>query len=159
MQNLPIIQAWFDGCCEPINPGGNMGIGVKILNEAGQLMHEHSHFVAAGEDNSNNVAEYMGFEWILDKLLQDGHNEKCIIIRGDSKMVIAQMYGVSGKKWKIKEGRYVPYANRCKEKLAKFVNVTCEWIPRDQNFHADELSKKQLKQHGIVFEIQPTATL
>jgi ribonuclease HI len=134
-----MIIAYFDGSCEPKNPGGAMGIGA-IIYEDGKTLYAYSYGVPAKKENSNNVAEYMAFEAVLGYIQLENISGEQIHIYGDSKLVVQQM----NNKWKIKEGRYVEYANRCKELLRELkqtnkINVT--WIPRERNSKADELSK------------------
>lgn len=79
------------------------------------------------------------------------------MIRGDSKLVICQMFIACGyrRKWQMKKGYYLPIALKCKELIKQFPNITGEWIPREENNLADELSKAELKKVGVQFRIQP----
>ncbi len=151
---MSVIEAFFDGCCEPINPGGTASYGVVILQD-GKRIWETSKIVTMekGKEKytSNNVAEYSGFKAILDYLLSHDLHRNVVIIRGDSNLVIHQMFGT----WKIKSGYYVPIALLCRQILKQFPNITGEWIRRDENYLADELSKARLIEAGIKFRIQP----
>jgi ribonuclease HI len=144
--------AYFDGACEPRNPGGNMGVGATIRN-AGKELFQYSTFVAAARNNTNNVAEYMAFEAILDFLHENPIKD--ITIYGDSNLVIEQMFGI----WKMKSGFYIPFAKRCKDKIAFLrstgMKINGIWIRREQNTYADELSKRELINHNVQFKIQP----
>jgi len=150
-----MITAYFDGCCEPINPGGLASYGITILSESGEILHRESKLFVPKKgrekETSNNVAEYSGFKRILEWLIERGLEEKVIEIFGDSALVIEQMFGT----WRIKQGFYVPIALECKIMLKKFPNINGEWIPRDQNSLADELSKAELIKAGVKFRIQP----
>jgi len=160
-----MIEAFFDGCCEPVNPGGTAAYGAIIFktNKDGvfeAVFSESKIFKPINgheKETSNNVAEYSGFEAILLHLLKQGWNEEKVIIRGDSRLVICQMFIACGyrKKWRILGGIYTPIALRCKELLKKFPRIKGEWIPREENNLADELSKAELKKAGIKFRIQP----
>lgn len=149
-----VIRCWFDGACEPKNPGGNMGIGalIKIGNET---VFEYADFIEAAPENTNNVAEYNGLLAILNYL--NSKNYLCashdIKIFGDSKLVIEQMNG----RWKMKGGSYMSTAIICKEILLKYGNrsVRIEWRPREWNKEADELSKRIMKQNKVQFKLQP----
>lgn len=141
---------FFDGACEPKNPGGNMGVGALIEHNSNRIMEE-SFYIAAKNENSNNVAEYIGLITILDYLIANCLQEKRIVIYGDSNLVIMQMNGF----WKIREGRYVEYAKEAQEKLAGFTNTKLFWIPREHNQKADELSKSCMIANGCEFKIQP----
>lgn len=146
------IQCWFDGCCEPTNPGGAMGAGAFILIDGKQKMI-YSFFTQPSPVNSNNVAEYKAFEAVLNYLIENRYTDHNITIYGDSKLVICQMLGT----WRILSGLYVPAAKRCKEKVTMLnkIKLSLQWIPRHKNEYADTLSKQELKKNGIQFKIQP----
>lgn len=144
------IVCFFDGCCEPKNPGGNMGVGAVIFIN-GQQVDTFSDFFPAHVNNTNNVAEYYALQWILNWLKEAGLTEDVIKIYGDSQLVINQMNG----QWKIKCGKYVQAALSCKECLTEFKNITLRWIPREENNYADELSKNHLTKKGVELKIQP----
>jgi ribonuclease HI len=150
-----MIKGYFDGACEPINPYGNMGIGAILLKD-NETIFSHSEFVPASKSNSNNVAEYMALEKILTYIRDTTIIEQKIFIYGDSKLVIMQMKG----SWRIKGGLYVPAARRCKE-LQKEIEQEIQkkllfnWIPRELNQMADDLSKAKMIEHKVDFKIQP----
>jgi ribonuclease HI len=170
MEKTSNLVCYFDGCCEPHNPGGNMGIGACIRQNELSLF-THAHFIPAHFDNSNNVAEYLAFESLLDWLLEQSkeelyqelkadsllkyNSEKPMVeIFGDSMLVVAQMC----KQWKIKNGRYVYFAERCSLKLSmarEFYDIKIGWVRRTENKYADELSKSQLIKNNVEFKIQP----
>lgn len=132
----------FDGACEPVNPGGNMGFGTLIVDlGSGETIYEGSGFSPASPLNSNNVAEYLaliqGFEWLIENGLQ---NSK-IKVLGDSQLVIKQMSG----EWPAKKGLYVPHYQRAIKLRIKFPNITFNWIPRNENAGADKLSKAHVQ--------------
>jgi ribonuclease HI len=148
------IIGYFDGACEPKNPGGNMGVG-SCIRVAGKELFSNSKFVKAHYCNSNNVAEYMAFESILDFIITEKWRDRSITIYGDSKLVIEQQFG----SWRIKDGFYVDYARRCKQKVIMLkdygIKITGIWIHREQNKYADELSKAELINNNVQFQIQP----
>jgi ribonuclease HI len=157
------IRAFFDGCCEAINPGGHMGIGAIVyLNE--EPIFEHAGYVPASPNNTNNVAEYMGFTEIIEFLIEQLTENKFskglqIDIRGDSNLVVNQMNGL----WKIKSGYYTTYAREAKTRWEGLklickdhrIPLTLQWVPREQNNKADELSKKKMIENKVEFRIQP----
>lgn len=149
------LRAYFDGACEPFNPGGNMGIGACIYEE-GVEIYSYSHFVKKDRTNSNNVAEYLGLTVILNYLIAQQYSDRDIEIFGDSKLVINQMKGL----WRIKQGRYVDYAIDCTKSIqllkhTKNIRFRWQWIPREENYYADELSKASMIKNKVVFKIQP----
>ena len=150
-----MIKCYFDGACEPINPYGNMGIGAIILKD-NKPVFKHSEFVPASKLNSNNVAEYCALEKILIFIRDTTIIENKIFIYGDSKVVIMQMKG----SWRIKSGLYVSAARRCKELKNEIENdigksLEFNWIPRELNNEADDLSKCKMVENKVEFKIQP----
>jgi len=136
---MKTYKCYFDGSCEPQNPGGSMGAGVYITCEGKHF--SKSEYYPAKESNTNNVAEYLAII-ILLKLVRN--KVDCIInIYGDSKLVVNQVLGL----WKITYGAYVPFAKQAQNlflELRKSNTVTIQWISRDQNQEADKLSKAHL---------------
>jgi ribonuclease HI len=141
------IEMYFDGACFPINPGGTASYGVVIYKD-GESIKELIGTVGEGKGMTNNVAEYEGLinglRWIRDNL-REGISE--LKIYGDSNLVINMVT----KKWGWKKKKYLPHLaaphllkllRQCHE-LLKEINVPTklEWIPREQNAIADELSK------------------
>jgi ribonuclease HI len=88
---------------------------------------------------------------VLEHLLDLGAQREPIMVYGDSRLVIQQMFG----RWNIKSGVYVPYALKAKELRQSFSNLSGQWIKREKNTVADELSKRPLRTAGIEFRLQP----
>lgn len=149
------IEVYFDGLCQPYNPGG-IACYAFVIKKYGYNNNDdetcvgqtiYSQYGLAAEpftnDASNNVAEYMGIikalEWLLLLLpqLNDQDNSK-IIVRGDSKLVIYQIKG----KYKVKASRIVPLHQTVMSLISKFKVLNIEWVPREQNSEADRLSNK-----------------
>lgn len=138
------IEVWYDGACEPVNPGGHASFGA-LIKKNGETIWETSIYVGVGPGMSNNVAEYSGMIGVLEKLLEMGIEKELIHVRGDNMMTIQQMAG----RWRAKGGLYIPYYEKCKALVRQFSRISFEWIPREQNTEADELSKQILEQKGI----------
>lgn len=134
-----MIEIFFDGACEPKNPGGTASYGFIVLKEKKELYSE-SGIIAKGERASNNVAEYGGLLKALRWLYKNNYQKQNITCCGDSKLVIEQMSG----NWKIKKGLYVDWAYKCLEALKYFPNTSLEWIPKEENTKADRLSRDVL---------------
>ena len=152
-RGLSPFYAYFDGACEPTNPYGNMGVGACIYARGKpDELAMCSEFYPADRKNSNNVAEYLGLSWILHWFIDNELSDKPIDVYGDSMLVVQQMEG----RWRIKRGLYVDHALECLH-LVKgyFPNIHFYWIPREDNVIADQLSKECMKEHGVVFMIQP----
>ena len=147
------IIAYFDGCCEPKNPGGTASYGAVIFIDGRRIWEASKIFYprkGKERETSNNVAEYSGFIAILEYLLEHKITDP-VQVYGDSNLVIQQMFGC----WRIKRGFYVPLAQKAKNLLKNLPHVKGRWIPREENSIADELSKAELIKAGIEFKIQP----
>lgn len=141
-----MIEIWFDGACEPKNPGGHIGFGAVIRDDKDNLDHVIAGYMGMSEENSNNVAEYQALIAALKWLRAENLHREEIICYGDSQLVINQMFG----SWGVKQGLYVPYAHSCARILQPdFPRISGKWIPREQNIEADDLSKLELKKRGI----------
>ena len=146
--------AYFDGACEPINPGGTATYGAVILQGGEPIwMCSEVYRPEPGHENetSNNLAEYSGLIAVLEWFAERGLFDAEIIVYGDSKMVINQVFGT----WRIKKGLYVPLAHRARELVQAFDHIQGQWIPRRQNDLADRLSKAALKRVGVELRLQP----
>jgi ribonuclease HI len=129
-------ECYFDGACEPYNPGGSLGGGIYI--KAGDKEFFDSFYLPSDPENTNNIAEYMAFIRVVE-LLKDADDCK-IDIYGDSNLVVCQM----NRRWKIKDGAYKPYALRALMKISQLRQrntINLKWIPRELNEIADTLSK------------------
>ena len=144
------IEVWYDGACEPINPGGYASYGVLIKADGSKIWDE-SRLVGFGPEMSNNVAEYSGLLAALKKLIVLGLEKSKILVRGDNMMTIRQSEGV----WRCRGGLYEPYFREVQKLIGKFPHIRFQWIPREQNSEADKLSKRVLIKSGVRFEIQP----
>lgn len=147
-----MITGYFDGACQPINPGGKMSYGIVIYKDQFKVL-EKGEVIDSPDDhkNSNNFAEYTGFLTLLGVLIDKGWENEKIIIRGDSKLVINQMF----EDWNINAGLYVPVAMAAKELLKKFPHIEGKWLGRGENNIADELSEQALILAGVEIRIKP----
>lgn len=144
-----MIKVYFDGLCEPVNPGGIGCFGAFIINTESLDLTKIKGFAGNGKFMSNNVAEYAALQAALESLINQGlHVEPNIIeIMGDSQLVINQMNGT----WKVNTGLYVNACYKAKETLRKFTaKIKFFWIPRAQNEAADGLSRKAYEEHCAI---------
>ena len=144
-----MIEVFFDGCCEPKNPGGTASYGFIVLGGDKEIYRE-SKIVCSGPEASNNVAEYNGLLNALRWLYKNGYKDTDIHCKGDSMLVVQQING----RWNMNKGIYIPWAIKCKEAIKYFPKITFDWIPREENI-ADDISKSCLRKAGIKFRIQP----
>lgn len=133
------IDAFFDGATHVSNPSSLLGVGTHI-HVNGKLHREC--YAPIREHGTNNSAEYLSVLDILNYL--KGEVNSIITFHGDSNLVIRQLSG----DWKIKEGTYSDYAYEAIKKVSRLsINnkLNFNWIKRDDNKRADELSKMALK--------------
>jgi len=130
-----MYKLYFDGGCGPKNPGGIATFGCYVEKDGQQLFKMQG--VMDETDTSNNVAEYggliTGLTWLLKEQLQD---EKVVVI-GDSKLVISQMF----RHWRIKQGAYIKYARYADTLVSQFSDIRGKLIPRHLNSKADSLTR------------------
>ena len=133
----------FDGSCGPKNPGDSAGWGYTISKD-GVHWVEDSGELSDGTF-TNNYAEFYalfkGLEFLKPLLKLTDR----LFIRGDSALVI----NIMRKKWKAKEGIYFP-AYVLAEQTLRYIRagktfVSLDWIPREMNTKADELSTTYYK--------------
>jgi broad specificity phosphatase PhoE/ribonuclease HI len=117
------------------NPGP-AGYGSVVLDAAtGQTLVEAAEYLGVA---TNNVAEYRG----LLAGLRAAHEldpSAMVHVRMDSKLVVEQMTG----RWKIKHPDMKPLAAEA-ARVFPPDRVTYEWIPREQNKHADRLANEAM---------------
>jgi ribonuclease HI len=139
-----MIEAYFDGACTPINPGGIVSWGYIIRNGDEVIEGKGSDVRDLPSpleeyEKTNNVAEYLGLSSLLDQISKRGI--KNVSIHGDSQLVVNVVSGLWGKKKVHKNAPHLRrYALYCREKL-KETGSSIKWIPREQNMGADKLSK------------------
>jgi len=136
-----MITIYFDGLCEPVNPGGVATYGYVIYQDE-KAIKKGCRVIGEGSGMTNNVAEYSALKRALEWLVEEGIEDE-IVVKGDSMLVINQMRGV----WQIKSQtskRFVPkIRGLLKGKKVKFV-----WIPREENGEADMLSRVAYKRYN-----------
>ena len=137
--------AWFDGACEPVNPGGTASFGVVIKDNAGTVLVKEHGIAGKGRAMSNNLAEYAGVLHILKYLSSRPPGRATI--HGDSNLVINQLSG----RWRIRKGLYLSIATESKELLAHLSGLGWQinlcWIPRAHNSECDALSRTDAPRH------------
>ena len=147
--------AWFDGACEPVNPGGTATSGVIVKDKEGTALLEERRLVGHGEGMSNNVAEYAAMIRVFKYLatLPPGH----AIVQGDSNLVINQLSG----KWAARKGLYYATYLEARELLCRLRSLGWQvellWVPRTQNEECDALTEGALAKAGVLRGTQPSS--
>lgn len=117
------------------NPGP-AGYGSVVLDATtGETLVEAAEYIGVA---TNNVAEYRGLLAGLRAAHELDPSAK-VHVRMDSKLVVEQMSG----RWKIKHPDMKPLATQAARVLPAD-QVTYEWIPREQNKHADRLANEAM---------------
>jgi len=132
-----MIEAFFDGLCEPKNPGGVATFGFLVLRD-GKRVHEDSGLAATpySDGATNNVAEYTGVLKALEWLRDQGLEKEKIVVRGDSELVIKQLKG----EYKVKSPLLAPLYRKSREIALGFPSLRFEHVPREKNREADQLT-------------------
>jgi ribonuclease HI len=130
-----MIEAYFDGLCEP-NPGGVATYGFVIKRDGKKIDEGHG---LAGTPKTpqatNNVAEYTGLIKALEWLI--AHPQKgSVTVRGDSDLIIRQVKG----EYKVKSALLAPLHRKVQDLAGELSELTFEWIPRERNADADRLT-------------------
>ena len=140
------MEAWIDGACEPVNPGGTASYGLVVKRKHETVLRQ-SRTVGSGENMSCNVAEYCGLIALLEWCKANAISE-AVDVYSDSELLVKQMRHI----WRAKKGLYYPYYQQAVEILKELgpKQFRFMWIPREDNTEADELSKQAIK--DIVME-------
>ncbi|MEU8648893.1 bifunctional RNase H/acid phosphatase [Streptomyces sp. NPDC048737] len=117
------------------NPGP-AGYGSVVIDAAtGETLVERAEYIGVA---TNNVAEYRGLLAGL-RAARELDPAAPVRVRMDSKLVVEQMSG----RWKIKHPDMKPLATEA-ARIHPPGQVTYEWIPREQNKHADRLANEAM---------------
>ncbi|KRD00672.1 MULTISPECIES: bifunctional RNase H/acid phosphatase [unclassified Streptomyces] len=117
------------------NPGP-AGYGSVVIDATtGETLVERAEFIGVA---TNNVAEYRGLVAGL-RAARELDPSARVRVRMDSKLVVEQMSG----RWKIKHPDMKPLAAEAARVLPPG-QVSYEWIPREQNKHADRLANEAM---------------
>lgn len=130
-----MIVVYFDGACEPVNPGGVGTYAFVVVKDGEVIYREAGVACEPGPDCTNNVAEYTGLLLALRWLKARGL--RGAVVRGDSQLVVRQLTG----QYAVRSERLRPLYEEAKE-LLRETSSTVEWVPREENSSADTLTKK-----------------
>jgi ribonuclease HI len=136
---------YFDGACEPVNPGGLGTYGYVIYGEGGRRLARGYGVACHGEGCTNNVAEYTALREALRKAKELGCGE--VEIRGDSQLVVRQMRG----EWAVNSLRLMELKDEVEALLASFARWSIGWVPREENKEADGLSQIAYEAHAAQY--------
>ena len=142
-----MIEIYFDGACEPVNPGGTASYGC-IIKENDKILAQEGGIVGSGEGMTNNVGEYTSLIKALEALQRFNIQKEKIEIFGDSNLVcntVSKKWGWNKKKTKWNPHKDAPHLKPLLEKalnLLRNFDYEIKWIPSKDNQQADWLSRK-----------------
>jgi ribonuclease HI len=132
-----LIEVYFDGLCQPVNPGG-IACYAFAVKQDGETVH--SDYGVTGEpfslESTNNVAEYTALAKALEWLVNNNFTSEKILIKSDSQLVVNQMNGT----YKIKAKKIITLYKQVLLLKSKFQDIEIIWVPREQNKEADRLT-------------------
>lgn len=133
--------AWFDGAMPSEGPCFGAILSCDQINRP--PFKAYGPVKLLGEDRTTNVAEYGGLLAVLELVEKVVANGDIVEIRGDSQLIVRQVNG----QYRVKKPHLMIYNVRAKELIetlrSRGISVVLNWIPREQNTQADELSKKE----------------
>ena len=132
-----ILSLYFDGSCEPVNPGGIATAGWILKGDGGKVIDSAALFVCEGAKATNNVAEYSALLAGLKQACSFLSAGDALVIFGDSKLVINQLTG----SWRINKDHLRKLRDECIQVIGD-IPFQAEWIEREKNHEADALSQK-----------------
>jgi ribonuclease HI len=131
------LEVYFDGLCQPVNPGG-VACYAYVVKENGNTIH--SEYGVAGEpfsiESTNNVAEYTALQKALEWLAGSGRLRETVVVRSDSQLVVNQLSG----QYRVRTKKLVPLYLSATALMKKFADIRIKWVPREKNAEADRLT-------------------
>jgi ribonuclease HI len=150
-----MIEIYFDGACEPVNPGGTASYG-WVIKKNGKIILEEGKIIGSGKGMTNNVAEYTALIGALKTLRDSEIKTDMVKIYGDSNLVcntVTKKWGWNSKKTKWVPHKDVPHLRVLLEEtldILKNYKYEIKWIPASDNHEADYLSRRVLVDAGII---------
>lgn len=135
-----MIKVYFDGAAWLWKKAG---YGYVIKDGDTWIMQDYGVVPCEPKKSTSNVAEHYALYKALEWLEKNGYANKEILVNGDSKMVISQMF----RGWRCRDVNlpYYPFFVMNLGIQAKFSNLKGKLLPREMNEQADELSKLGLR--------------
>lgn len=134
------VHVHFDGACQPPAGGGVATYGFTVQGSGFSYEEKGLAVRPWSPRATNNVAEYAGairsLEW-----LREQHYSGPVRMMGDSQLVIRQMQG----QYRVRAPHLQEYWAQLRKLAGLFERVVFQWIPRESNARADELSKEALE--------------
>lgn len=132
-----MIYVYTDGACEPKNPGGHGVGGWVIKTRHDFLISKGAIDLGCGPEMTNNISEYGAVYGALQALLDEGAGGQSVTIMTDSKLVVEQL----NDNWKCNHDHLRAWRDKIWNLVEHFGEVSFQWIPREENEEADEMSR------------------
>lgn len=126
---MPKYILYTDGAARG-NPGP-AGAGAYICTEDGAVVAEIAEYLG---ETTNNVAEYKGLLYGLEKLVELGAQE--VEVLADSELMVKQLNGL----YRVKHPNLIPLYREAQALLKKIPSYTIRHVRREMNKDADRLS-------------------
>jgi ribonuclease HI len=131
------LTLYFDGLCEPKNPGGIPVYAFIVLDSSNERVLAQEAGLAGEpwvESATHNLAEYTaaikGVKWA-----KEHSSTEELSIYGDSELVIRQL----NKVYRVKSPRMLPLYTELTG-LLKGLAWKAVWVPRNDNSESDKLA-------------------
>jgi ribonuclease HI len=134
-----LIEVYFDGLCQPINPGG-ISCYAFLVKRGGRTIYSDYGIAVEpfSQDSTNNVAEYTALVKALQWLLEKNLGSTKVEIKSDSQLIVNQLTG----SYKVKSKRIMSLYKQVLLLKNKFEDIEIKWVPREKNREADSLTNK-----------------
>lgn len=146
-----MITVFADGACEPKNPGG-MGACAMIVfdgsvvgtkdGERPSPRFQSSRLIGSGPAMTNNIAEWRALRGTLLWLSKVNLGIPIQMFM-DSQLVVKQF----NRSWKCNSPEFQSIRDQCWG--LKIHQFTLTWVPRAENWVADNLINQIYAKHGI----------
>ncbi len=134
-----MIEVYFDGLCQPINPGGISCYAFVVKSDGRTIYSDYGIAVEPfSQDSTNNVAEYTALVKALQWLLENNLGSTKVEINTDSQLIVNQLTG----DYKVKSKRIMSLYKEVLLLKSKFQDIEINWVPREKNREADRLTNK-----------------
>ena len=134
-----MIEVYFDGLCQPINPGGISCYAFLVKSGGRTIYSDYGIAVEPfSQDSTNNVAEYTALVKALQWLLEKNLGTTKVEVKSDSQLIVNQLTG----DYKVKSKRIMSLYKQVLLLKSKFQDIQIKWVPREKNKEADTLTNK-----------------
>ena len=139
------VTIWTDASIQPRNPGGHLTWAFWAAQPDGKVLWESYGTVGRGAGMTNNYGEYVAVLKALRWAYGEGY--RTVFLRTDSQLVFKQVTG----QWSLKPDGRKQFGEIFDRILlgCEKMTVTFQWLPREENTRADELSRKPYEEAGV----------